>query len=59
MSERTCPAYLMLTVNNMSLLPPEFSREGRIHAVFSVYLLSEAEWREIFPIHLRKRNRSS
>jgi len=57
MSERTCPAYVIMTANNVQLLPPEFTRKGRIDEIFGVYLPTETERREIFGIHLRKRRR--
>lgn len=57
MSERTCAAYVIMTANNVQLLPPEFTRKGRIDEIFGVYLPTEIERQEIFPIHLRKRKR--
>jgi hypothetical protein len=57
MSERTCPAYVIMTANNVQALPPEFTRKGRIDEVFGVYLPEADERSEIFSIHLRKRNR--
>jgi len=57
MSERSCPAYLIMTANNVAMLPPEFTRKGRIDEIFGVYLPDEAERQEISQIHLRKLNR--
>jgi ATP-dependent 26S proteasome regulatory subunit len=57
MSERSCPVYIIMTANNVQVLPPEFTRKGRIDEVFGVYLPTELERREILGIHLRLRNR--
>ncbi|MFQ5488782.1 MAG: AAA family ATPase [Gammaproteobacteria bacterium] len=57
MSERTCPAYLILTANDVTRLPPEFTRKGRIDEIFGVYLPTEVERRDILCIHLRQRQR--
>jgi len=57
MSERTCPAYLIMTANNVQALPPEFTRKGRIDEIFGVYLPEVAERKDIFAIHLAKRGR--
>jgi SpoVK/Ycf46/Vps4 family AAA+-type ATPase len=45
------------TANDISNLPPELLRKGRLDEIFFVDLPSEAERLEIFAIHLRKRNR--
>ncbi len=57
MSERTCPAYIIMTANDVSKLPPEFTRKGRIDEIFGVYLPTPEERQEIFHIHLRLRKR--
>jgi ATP-dependent 26S proteasome regulatory subunit len=57
MSERTCPAYIIMTANDVSRLPPEFTRKGRIDEIFGVYLPTVQERQEILTIHLRKRRR--
>lgn len=57
MSERTCPVYVIMTANDVTRLPPEFTRKGRIDEIFGVYLPRAAERREIFTIHLRRRDR--
>jgi len=33
LSERTCPVYVIMTANDVSRLPPEFTRKGRIDEV--------------------------
>ena len=57
MSERTCPVYIIMTANDVSKLPPEFTRKGRIDEIFGVYLPTPEERREIFQIHLGLRKR--
>jgi hypothetical protein len=43
--------------NDVSLLPPELMRKGRFDEIFFVDLPSIEERRDIFAIHLRKRDR--
>jgi ATP-dependent 26S proteasome regulatory subunit len=57
MSERTCPVYIVMTANDVSRLPPEFTRKGRIDEIYGVYLPTDEERREIFQIHLRLKKR--
>ncbi len=57
LSERTCPVYVIMTANDVSRLPPEFTRKGRIDEIFGVYLPTTAERRDILAIHLRQRAR--
>ena len=57
MSERTFPVYIIMTANDVSKLPPEFTRKGRIDEIFGVYLPTPEERREIFQIHLGLRKR--
>lgn len=48
LSERTCAAYVIMTANNVQLLPPEFTRKGHIDEIFGVYLPDEQERAAIF-----------
>jgi len=57
MQEKTTPVYVFATANQLSLLPPELLRKGRFDDLFAIDLPSEAERKEIFEIHLRKRGR--
>ncbi len=57
MSERTCPVYIIMTANDVSKLPPEFTRKGRIDEIFGVYLPTPEEREEILQIHLGLRKR--
>jgi SpoVK/Ycf46/Vps4 family AAA+-type ATPase len=57
MSERTCPVYIIMTANDVSRLPPEFTRKGRIDEVFGIHLPTAEERAEIFRIHLGLKGR--
>ncbi len=57
LSEKKAPVFVVATANDISNLPPELLRKGRLDEIFFVDLPSEAERAEIFAIHLRKRNR--
>ncbi len=57
LSEKTTPVFVIATANNIHVLPPELMRKGRFDDIFFVDLPDEAERREIFAIHLARRNR--
>jgi SpoVK/Ycf46/Vps4 family AAA+-type ATPase len=57
LSEKTAPVFVVATANDISQLPPELMRKGRLDEIFFVDLPSDEERREIFRIHLAKRNR--
>ncbi len=57
MQEKKVPVFLVATANRVSLLPPELLRKGRFDEIFFVDLPSPKERKEIFEIHLRKRDR--
>ena len=57
LSDKTTPVFVIATANDISQLPPELLRKGRLDEIFFVDLPSEAERREIFSIHLIKRSR--
>ncbi|MCB1954828.1 MAG: AAA family ATPase [Rhodocyclaceae bacterium] len=56
MSERSSRVFLVATANDISALPPELMRKGRFDEIFFVDLPSEAVRRDIFEIHLRRRD---
>ncbi len=58
LSEKTSPVFVICTANDISQLPPELLRKGRLDEIFFVDLPSEQERREIFRIHLLKRKRN-
>lgn len=55
MAERTQQVFLVATANDISRLPPELMRKGRMDEIFFVDLPSAAVRAEIFEIHLRRR----
>lgn len=57
LSEKTAPVFVVATANDISQLPPELLRKGRLDEIFFVDLPSEADRQEIFRIHLVKRGR--
>jgi hypothetical protein len=57
LSEKSAPVFVVATANDVSQLPPELLRKGRLDEIFYVDLPSQAEREEIFSIHLAKRKR--
>jgi len=57
LSEKTVPVFVVATANDISHLPPELLRKGRLDEIFFVDLPSEAERQEIFRVHIRRRGR--
>jgi hypothetical protein len=58
LSEKSAPVFVVATANDVSQLPPELLRKGRLDEIFYVDLPLEEERAEIFRIHLSKRNRN-
>ncbi len=56
MAERTSRVFIVATSNDISRLPPELIRKGRLDEIFFVDLPAEDIRRDIFEIHLRKRD---
>jgi SpoVK/Ycf46/Vps4 family AAA+-type ATPase len=57
MQERKSNIFIVATANDVTALPPEFLRKGRWNEIFALDLPNEIERKEIFKIHLTKRNR--
>ena len=57
LSEKTAPVFVIATANDVSHLPPELLRKGRLDEIFFVDLPTDEERRAIFKIHLAKRRR--
>jgi SpoVK/Ycf46/Vps4 family AAA+-type ATPase len=57
LQEKRTPVFVVATCNNVSQLPPELLRKGRFDEIFYVDLPSKEERKDIFKIHLQKRNR--
>jgi len=58
LSEKTAPVFVIATANNISHLPAELLRKGRLDEIFFVDLPTAEERAEIFRIHLKKRGRN-
>jgi SpoVK/Ycf46/Vps4 family AAA+-type ATPase len=56
LEEKTSPVFVIMTANDISKLPPELIRKGRLDDMFFVDLPNEGEREEILRIHLSKRN---
>jgi len=56
MSERKSRVFLVATANDVTRLPPELLRKGRFDEIFFVDLPSHQARKDIFAIHLAKRN---
>ena len=55
MVEKKKPVFVVCTANNISRIPPEFSRAGRFDAIFFLDLPTFKERKEIFQVHLLKK----
>lgn len=58
MQEKTESVFVVATANNIENLPPELLRKGRFDEIFFVDLPTFEERKEIFKIHIIKKNRS-
>src|ERR1035438_10079250 len=59
LSEKTAPVFVVATANDISQLPPELLRKGRLDEIFFVDLPSQPERQEIFRIHINRRGRDA
>jgi len=57
LQEKTAPVFVVATANRIEALPPELLRKGRFDDIFFIDLPSAAERREIFQIHIQRRQR--
>ncbi len=57
LSEKSAPVFVVATANDISQLPPELLRKGRLDEIFFVDLPSREERKEVFRIHISKRGR--
>jgi len=57
MQDHREPIFIVATANDISALPPELMRKGRFDEVFFIDLPSVDARRQIFAIHLKRRNR--
>lgn len=59
LSEKNAPVFVVATANDISQLPPELLRKGRLDEIFFVDLPSRDERQEVFRIHLQKHGRDA
>jgi hypothetical protein len=59
LSEKKAPVFVVATANEISQLPPELLRKGRLDEIFFVDLPKPEERMEVFRIHLAKRGRDA
>jgi SpoVK/Ycf46/Vps4 family AAA+-type ATPase len=59
LQEKSSPVFVVATANSIEQLPPELLRRGRLDETFFVDLPDASERREIFRIHLEKRDRDA
>ena len=58
MAENRAGVFVVATSNDIQRLPPELIRKGRLDEIFFVDLPNSESRREIFNIHLRRRNQA-
>ena len=58
LSEKKSPVFVVATANEITQLPPELLRKGRLDEIFFVDLPSYEERMEILKIHIAKRGRN-
>src|SRR5207237_9245204 len=58
MQERKAPVFVAATCNNVTALPPELIRKGRLDELFFVDLPNQSERKQIFAIQLKRRKRN-
>ena len=58
MSDHNSNVYIAATANDIKSLPTEFCRKGRFDEIFGLDLPDVLERKEIFNIHIKKRNRN-
>jgi hypothetical protein len=59
LSEKKAPVFVVATANDISQLPPELLRKGRLDEIFFVDLPRPEERMDVFRIHLNKRGRDT
>ncbi|MDX2133105.1 MAG: AAA family ATPase [Planctomycetota bacterium] len=59
LSEKSKPVFVLATANDISHLPPELLRKGRLDEIFFVDLPTHEERRRVFEIHIAKRKRNA
>jgi len=58
LQEKKKPVFVVATANDISKLPPELLRKGRVDEIFFVDLPTQEEREQILTIHLKKKGRT-
>jgi len=59
LQDKEAPVFVVATANDIAALPPELMRKGRLDEIFFVDLPTLAERKEIFALHLNRRDRDA
>lgn len=59
MQETKSEAFIIMTANSVTNLPPELTRKGRMDEIFFTGLPTPTERREVLNVHLRRRGHSA
>ncbi|PJE45259.1 MAG: AAA family ATPase [Flavobacterium sp.] len=54
MQEKTSPVFIVMTANNVEILPAELLRKGRLDELFFIQLPNQSERKQIFQVHLER-----
>ncbi len=57
LQDHKAPVFVVATCNRIAALPPELTRKGRFDEIFFIDLPTPEERREIFTVHLHRRQR--
>ncbi|MDX1763672.1 MAG: AAA family ATPase [bacterium] len=58
LQEKEAPVFVVATANDITRLPPELLRKGRLDEIFFVDLPNDKEREEIIAVHLNRRKRN-
>ncbi len=58
MQDKTAPAFVIATANDITKMPPELLRKGRFDEIFFVDLPNQTERKMIFNVHIKKRRKN-
>jgi len=59
LQDKEAPVFVVATANDIAALPPELMRKGRLDEIFFVDLPTGEERKEIFALHLNRRDRDA
>lgn len=58
MQEKTAPVFIVMTANNVEILPAELLRKGRLDELFFIQFPNQTEREQIFSVHLERLRKS-